>query len=381
MAVRLKILLLLPHLGGGGAERVFELLAAYLPEHKYDVHLGLVTGNRDTGHGLPRSVTIHALDARRVRDGAARVVRLVRQLEPDVVLSNMAHLNFLVLLLRRLFPRGTRVLVRQNGTVSMMLRDLRRPRMTRTLYRLLYPLADAVLCQSTAMGRDLTIHTGVPSSRIAILPNPVDIDAIQTCAAESACRWSGPGPHLLYVGRLAPEKGVDLLLEAFASVLRRMPTANLTLAGVGSEGAHLREQARFLGLGETVRFLGYTPVPAAYYAGASLFVLPSRHEGMPNALLEAAAGGLPIVTTPASGGLLELVQGQPGVWLANDVSATALAETLAAALDAIHPGQRFEHAWIHAFGLDQAIARYQAVIDGAGDGTTDRELNSCMSRS
>lgn len=62
---------------------------------------------------------------------------------------------------------------------------------------------------------------------------------------------------------------------------------------------------------------------------------------MPNALLEAAAGGLPIVATPASGGVVDLLNGRPGAWLAPETSAAALASTLIAALEELSPGQRF----------------------------------------
>jgi glycosyltransferase involved in cell wall biosynthesis len=74
---------------------------------------------------------------------------------------------------------------------------------------------------------------------------------------------------------------------------------------------------------------------------ATLFVLPSRHEGMPNALLEAAAAGLPLVATPASGGVVDLLRGRPGAWLAKEISAKALAVAIIAALEAIRPGERF----------------------------------------
>lgn len=92
-------------------------------------------------------------------------------------------------------------------------------------------------------------------------------------------------------------------------------------------------------------------------------MLSSRHEGLSNALLEAAAGGLPIVALPASGGLVELLRGQSGVWLAPTISEDALAASLLTALRALRPGERFAHSFVEAFHIDRAIQAYERLID------------------
>jgi glycosyltransferase involved in cell wall biosynthesis len=361
-----RVLLLIPHLGGGGAERVTALLAQGLPKEKYELHLGLVT-QAATQFTLP-GVQVHAMGARRVRGGALHLLRLVRRLRPDLILSGMAHLNFLVLLLRPLFPRRTLVIVRQNSTASATLEFGGLPAYTRTFYRLLYRRADRVVCQSEAMARDLAVHLGVPRVRLAVLPNPVDVDAIRTrvtrLRAEQAHTISGAsGPHLLAVGRLSPEKGFDLLLSTLAQVRAKFPEADLVIAGAGPEEAALKSVCRAAGLEAAVRFAGYIEDLSEYFACASVFVLSSRHEGMPNALLEAAAAGLPIVALPSSQGVADLLHAQPGVWLARELSSSALAASLLEALAALRPGERFAHEWVEPFRLECAIAAYESLID------------------
>jgi glycosyltransferase involved in cell wall biosynthesis len=361
MMQRPRVLLLIPHLGGGGAERVTALLVRGLSLKKYELHLGLVT-QKDAGkEELPSRVGVHALGAKRVRNGAFRLLRLVRRLKPDLILSGMAHLNFLVLLLRPWFPPGTLVLVRQNGTVSAQLAFQKNFSFTRLLYKRLYPRADRVICQSAAMAKDLAHQLEIAETRLAVLPNPVDVDGIRNATGEDL--WSGPGPHLLAVGRLSREKGFDLLLRALVTVRERFPHADLTIAGAGPEDGALKSQCSKLGLKEAVRFAGYVEQPSAYFPGASAFVLSSRHEGLPNALLEAAAGGLPIVALPASEGVVALLRGQPGAWLANEISPAALAECLLTALNALSPGERFAHEFIEEFRIDRAIHAYESLID------------------
>lgn len=338
-AARPKVLLLIPHLRGGGAEQVTRLLARGLSSEKYDVHLALITETRVLPGRLPLQVKVEALGARRVRSAALKVLRLVWRIKPDVVLSGMAHLNFLVLLLRPLFPKKTRVLVRQNATVSLTLASGALPVYTRVLYRMLYRQADRVICQSSAMARDLAYATGTRSELISVLPNPVDMDGIRMGRAKPV-QWAGPGPHLLAVGRLSHEKGFDLLLRALFLVRDCFPTASLTIAGAGPEEEALKELCRTLGLETAVRFAGYLESPYPLFPGANLFVLSSRYEGMPNALLEAAAADLPIVAFPSSGGIVDFLRERPQTWIAERISAQALAASINEALLALRHQER-----------------------------------------
>jgi len=360
---RPRILLLIPHLGGGGAERVVSLLARGLDQEKYELHLGVVTQTETTGAELPSWVRVHALGAPRVRAGAFKLLGLVRRVKPDLILSGMFHLNFLVLLLRPFFPRRTCVLVRQNGTVSAMLDSGGLPRYTRLLYRLLYRRADRVICQTRSMADDIAGELGLPQSQLAVLPNPVDLEEIRNFIGENPVPWPAPGPHLLAVGRLSREKGFDLLLQALALILGQVPGVSLLIAGAGPEEARLKAQCQASGLDTAVRFAGQITRPWTSFPNATLFVLASRHEGLPNALLEAAAGGLPIVALPASGGVVELLRNQPGVWLAPEVSAEALAASLLAALGSLRSGERFTHSFMEEFRTDRAIHAYEELID------------------
>jgi glycosyltransferase involved in cell wall biosynthesis len=181
------------------------------------------------------------------------------------------------------------------------------------------------------MATDLAVLAGLEEQSLAVLPNPLDLAGIHA-ASDAPSRWPGAGPNLLAIGRLSPEKGFDLLLEAMAQVVIEFPSARLTILGVGPLEGALKGLCHKLGLATMVTFAGYQRRPYAYYPGATLFVLPSRHEGMPNALLEAVAGGLPVVALPASGGVEAFLEGKPNAWLAEEISAEGLTEALLLAL-------------------------------------------------
>lgn len=364
MITQKTILFLIPHLGGGGAERVTAHLASGLPESRFHVHLGLVTLLSIGADALPARVTVHRLGASRVRTAAWPLLRLVWRLKPDLIFSNMFHLNFLVLLLRPFFPHRTRLIIRQNGMTSS---DTGTRRFTRALYRILYPGADRVVCQSDAMAAEMRNLLG-SARNLYVLPNPV-VTEWESPHEDSGNLWCRPGPHLLAVGRLTRQKGFDMLLPAFQQILQAFPEAELTILGEGPEEAALRAMSSDLGIEEHVHFAGYVEKPHTWFPGASAFVLSSRHEGIANALLEAAAAGLPIVSTPALGGVVELLDCAPGAWLACDISTEALAESLLVALDSLHDGQRFSHPWLSTFRMENALPQFERLIGEVLEGT------------
>ena len=349
--------MLIPRLqAAGGAEQAMTLVASGLSREKYEVHLGLVTAADAGAAVLPPWVSVHALGAKRARSGATPLLKLVWRLRPAVILSAAPEISFLVLLLRQFFPRKTAVLVRQNGTVSAALAMGGVPRYTRLLYRILYRRADRIICQSRSMAVDLARELKSDLEKIVVLPNPVNVEEIRA-AQDGKSLWSGPGPHLLAMGRLSQEKGFDLLIQALAAVREEFPSADLTIAGAGRSEAELKRLCYDLGLQHVVHFPGRVDRPYVYFPGCTLFVLSSRYEGMPNALLEAAAAGLPIAATPASGGVVDLLRGRPGAWMAREISAQGLADALMAALAELRPGQRFDHVFFPAQANRDSVGR------------------------
>ncbi len=149
-------------------------------------------------------------------------------------------------------------------------------------------------------------RAGVPEARIRTIPNGVDTRRFAPADGEERHRLRQalglpPVPIAIYAGRLAPEKGVDLLLDAWAVVRRAGEPGLLCLVGDGADRAPLERRARDLGIVGAVRFTGAAADVAPWLRAADAFVLPSRQEGLSVALLEAMACGLAVVATAVGG--------------------------------------------------------------------------------
>lgn len=167
-------------------------------------------------------------------------------------------------------------------------------------------------------------RTSTPAPRIVPIPNGVPV-------AEQA--WQRrPGwreaPRAVFLGRLAPEKGLEVLVRAWSRVVREQPAARLELVGEGPERGRLEAEVERLGLAGSVALPGMAGDIAAVLRGADLFVLPSREEGMSIALLEAMALGMPLVVSSIPGNRRLVADFRHGRLFARDDEAALAAAIL-----------------------------------------------------
>ena len=228
------------------------------------------------------------------------------------------------------------------------------------------------LALSGNLAAKLEARLSLPAGRVRAIANGVDLveaDLALAAARPTARRQFGifpPEIAIACVGRLHPQKGLVHLLGAFHALLKLHPTARLLLAGDGPDRPALEGTVRTLRLGPFVRFLGTLAAPWPLLAAADMFVLPSLWEGMPNALLEAMAAGLPCVAT-AVGAVPEMVvDGREALVVPpGDVGALARALAELAASPArrremgAHARQRVETA----FRIEATVAQTERLYD------------------
>lgn len=230
--------------------------------------------------------------------------------------------------------------------------------------------ADAVVSIAPAVTAELKA-AGYDPARIHALPNGVPVPEP---AWQRRADWRA-GPRAAYVGRLAPEKGLDTLVDAWPAVRGAFPAARLTLLGEGPERPALERRAAALGLAGAVDLPGATADPTDRLRAADLFVLPSREEGMSVALLEAMALGVPLVATSIPGNR-RLVQDFKHGRLAPPGDPAALARAVVDQWThfdrAVHMS-RAARRWVQDEFSIQAVARrhlelFEALVGGARNG-------------
>ena len=186
----------------------------------------------------------------------------------------------------------------------------------KTLRARLYPKAHLVTANTGGTLDQLSAF--VPAQRLKLLPNPLDLPPLPSADQRRK--------NFITASRLVPQKAVDVMIKAFAVMAAQAPQWELHILGDGPERPELEALALSTGVGGRIRFHGFVD-PAQHMATASAYLLASRYEGLPNAMLEAMAFGLPVISSDASPGPLDFVtHGESGlVFRVDDVGALAAA--------------------------------------------------------
>ena len=227
-------------------------------------------------------------------------------------------------------------------------------------FRWVAPLTGHVVFVCDFVGRLLAPRIGYPAAKCSVVLNGIPLGRFLD-------RPASPGrnlPRIRFgtIGRLVPAKGHAILIDAFAAIADRLPSAELVIFGYGQLDAELAAQIERSGLRDRVRLAGRTADPAAALQSLDVFVLSSVTEGLPLVILEAMAAGLPVVSTDI-GGIPEIVSSE-SAWLCppNDPAALASALLAAAACgDLAARGERAREIARARYGVEAMAASYEQL--------------------
>jgi len=296
----------------GGAEREVAHLAVEFQRRGWEVAvISMLPLEPPISDLTDLGVATYSLEMRQgVPDPRAlvRLGRILRRFRPTVLHAHMVHANLLARLSRLVAPTPVVISTLHSENEGRQWRYL--------AYRLTNRLSNATTTVSRAAQLEATRRRAAPAGSILLVPNGLDTAtyAPDAAARDRARRSLELGDRFtwLAVGNLVEAKGYPDMLRAFAGAFQARPDATLLVAGAGRLEGELRRLAHEAGLDRAVRFLGRrTDVPELLQA-ADGFVMTSRWEGLPMALLEAGASGLPVVATDVGGSRDAVVDGVSG---------------------------------------------------------------------
>jgi glycosyltransferase involved in cell wall biosynthesis len=258
------------------------------------------------------------------------MARLIRRYQPDIIHTHQSKAGLITRSAGLLAAPRVRRVHTFHGTIFGGYFGARTTGMFIRAERFLGHRTGRVIALSETLRDELLAHDIAPADRIAVVPLGLDLERFaggDRAAARRTLGLAGEARHVVWLGRLAPIKRVDRLIEAFAAVHGRLPDAHLTIVGDGALRSELEAQARASGLTEAVTFAGWSSEAPTWYAAADVVVLTSDSEGTPLSLIEAAAAGRAVVSTDVGGVADVVADGRSGHLVAVDDLA-ALADRL-----------------------------------------------------
>ncbi|MVO98683.1 glycosyltransferase [Paenibacillus sp. N10] len=301
---KIRVLFFITSLAGGGAEKVVSLLLSALNPKVYDLHL-LV--NRYEGPYvdlIPSHVTITELKSERLRSSLKHIVKELKEIQPDVVISHLWEINVLTILAKKIGKLKFKTILCEHSTINR-----KRFFGANTIRKWAYSKSNIIVGVSEGLGIEIEQILKVAKKKIRVIYNPV-------IGNDFAARVKAPCTHpwfqeeipvLIGLGRLVPEKRFDLFVEAIKELNNSMIPVRGIILGEGPLRKELENQRDLLNLNGTIDLLGFVENPLPYLNLGSVFIQTSDYEGLPTALIEAVACGIKIVATNTHTGTEEVL--------------------------------------------------------------------------
>jgi len=313
----MKLYFLINSLAGGGAEKVLVRLLPYLrPERLFLLEKDITYQVTQE----PIFLSSHSKNTNPILKTffiSIYAYRLAKNIEENsVVVSFLERANF-VNVFAKLYKKHKAVMsVRMDQDKGHI--GLRK--LNKFLVKLFYPKADLLIAVSEGVKRSL-ISLGIEEKKIRVIYNPYPIENIEKLAKEDLKEFKSifESPVITTVGRLTKQKGQWYLLKVFKNLKEKHKDVKLAILGEGELKEYLVKLSEELGLKTfvwdrdklsedfDVYFLGFQKNPFKFIARAKLFVFPSLWEGFPNALVEAMACGVPVVSSDCRSGPREIL--------------------------------------------------------------------------
>lgn len=364
-----KISIVLHDLRGGGAEKMMVRLANQLTENGDDVEMILLTAGGVNKAFLSDLVTLVELNSARTLSAFSPLRKHLKQSNPDGILSALTHVNVIASLVCASLGWLKRLSVSERNTFSLD-RKVNNGAVMKATYAIapfVYRfLTNPVIAVSKGVADDLVGCSVVRQKDVCTASNPVITKETLAAAQQEAKHpWlvQKDVKTIVAVGRLSDQKGFDMLIDAFANVLKKRD-AKLVIFGEGELREKLQGKIDQYGITQSVDLAGYTDNPIAEIKQADLFVLSSRFEGSPNVLVEAMSVGCKVIAFDCPSGPMETLDGGKVAPLVEYKNVSALTESILTEI-ASDNSQDNRNRIIHAverFSAQNSAKEYRQLI-------------------
>ena len=294
---KMKCLFLITGMPMGGAERVMSTLANELVSQGHQVRL-ITLKEAISAYKLDQRVEFIGGNAK--AESHNRVIRFVqssiaaikgaifyrkqlKEYNPDIVLSFLTNTNLLAVINNYISRKKYPIIISERCDPR------KRSKLLINLCNRVYPLADCIVCQSREIENYFLEKK--PNAITSVIPNPVKEECINTQSINKRKNL------IVSAGRLNNQKNYDLLIDAFSDIEKDYSDYYVEIYGQGPEKDRLQEKVNQLGLQERILFKGVKTNVMKHISDAKLYIMSSDFEGFPNALVEAMASGLPVIST------------------------------------------------------------------------------------
>lgn len=293
-----KIMFVDQSLNAGGAERVLVTLIRNLDTAKFNIYLVLISSNGYFSDLIPEHVDVIKLNKKHTRNALISFAKQLKKIKPDIIFTSLQRTAILSIIFR-LFFKNHKLIVRYPSSPSLEIKEESLKGWRYHIIRALYRYADVVVAQTEEMAEELNQILKIPFKKIKVIYNPIDENLIKQSIKNTTNPYNPDKINILAIGRLCEAKAYDVLFKALSKVKFSHSDVHLHVIGEGNKSykTKINQFIKTLKIEDAVTFHGKQKNPYQYILYSDMFVMSSRREGFPNALLESIYLKKPVIAT------------------------------------------------------------------------------------